>query len=158
MHGETLPPQENVDAPWVDEVQQSVAVPAHLNTNNNCFVHQAGAYQRDNLAGGVNYMAVPFFSASLARHCKGNSCLFASWGTQAHVPTIFTSPIMVSWCSVKSDCYVFCSLFSNGLSVQYINKYTNCGNGIVEHTQMIHKWVYRLWWWTFFITNHANQD
>jgi hypothetical protein len=43
MHGETLPPQENAYAPWIDEVQQSVAVPLSLNTKQNpVFIHQAG--------------------------------------------------------------------------------------------------------------------
>ena len=92
MHGETLPPQENANAPWVDEVQQSVAVPLYLNTNQNFFIHQAGAYQRD----GNYTSAAPFYSPSLAKYCKDNYCIFASWGTQAHVPNTFTSPIMVS--------------------------------------------------------------
>ena len=74
------------------------------------YIHQAGAFQRD--SPNTN---VPFFSPSLARHCAGNSCTFASWGTQAHVATMYTSPVM------------------------YINRYTNCGNGVIEHTQMIHK-------------------
>jgi GH25 family lysozyme M1 (1,4-beta-N-acetylmuramidase) len=91
MHGETLPPQQNEAAPWIDEVQQSVAVPSALNTNKNCFVHQAGAYQKDGI-----YTATPFFAPSLAKYCNNNSCYFASWGTQAHVPNTFTSPIMVS--------------------------------------------------------------
>jgi hypothetical protein len=115
-HGETIAPQKNNDAPWIDEVMQSVAVPLQLNAatslsgKDKCFVHQAGAYQRDS-----PYTNTPFFSPSLAKHCSGNSCAFASWGTQAQVKNVFTSAIM------------------------YINKYTNCGNGVIEHTQMIHK-------------------
>lgn len=116
-------------SPWIDEVQQSVSVnnklkqndantqfhcePGYTDPNAQCkpyFIHQAGAYQRDSPDTDV-----PFFSPSLAKHCSGNSCIFASWGTQAHVPTPFTSPII------------------------YINKYINCDNGIIEHTQMIHK-------------------
>ena len=127
MHGETLPPQ-GPESPWVDEVIQSVTVNYALDMNsalpqfcpgpdisNNTqckkyFIHQAGAYQRDG-----EFTTVPFHSPSLAKHCSGNSCIFASWGTSAHVATPFTSPII------------------------YINKYTNCNNGIIEHTQMIHK-------------------
>lgn len=109
-HGETVPPQENDHAPWIDEVRQSVAAHRYLNKNGNCIIHQAGAYQRDS-----TYTTTPFHSPSLAKHCKGNSCTFASWGTQAHVPNNFTSPII------------------------FISKYTNCGNGIIEHTQIIHK-------------------
>jgi len=126
LHGETLPPQ-GLESPWVDEVFQSVTVNYKLNMNSSLpqycpresdsntqckkyFIHQAGAYQRDG-----TYTTVPFHSPSLAKHCSGNSCIFASWGTSAQVPTPFTSPII------------------------YINKYTNCNNGIIEHTQMIHK-------------------
>ena len=43
--------------------------------------------------------------------------MFASWGQQAHVETPFTSPIM------------------------FINMYANCGNGKIEHTQMIHNFA-----------------
>lgn len=85
----------------------------NLNTNTEpYFLHQAGAYQRD-----APYTDVPFFSPGLAKHCEGNSCTFAGWGTSAHTPTPFTSPII------------------------YINKYTNCGGGIIEHTQMIHNFA-----------------
>jgi len=130
LHGETMPPQKHAYSPWIDEVQQSVAVNTVLNKNDDfsqycpvysdtdkstCkpyFIHQAGAYQED-----APYTDVPFISPSLARHCEGNSCAFASWGTSAHVATPFTSPIM------------------------YVNKYTNCGDGIIEHTQMIHNFA-----------------
>jgi len=92
MHGETLPPQENAYAPWIDEVQQSVAVPLSLNTKQNpFFIHQGGAYQKDR-----NYTSTSPFYSRLGKYCKDNSCIFASWGTQAHVPNTFTSPIMVS--------------------------------------------------------------
>jgi hypothetical protein len=128
--GEVIPPQKHAQAPWIDEVQQTVSVATALNMNtsmpqycpggtanvdNNAlckkyYIHQAGAYQYD----GSN-TNTPFFSPSLAKHCYKNSCTFASWGTQAHVVTTFTSPII------------------------YINRYTNCNNGVIEHTQMIHK-------------------
>ena len=67
-------------APWVDEVQQSVAVNQALNQNiktipnDNFFVHQAGAYKLDG-----THTATPFFSPPLAKFCSGNSCYFASW-------------------------------------------------------------------------------
>ena len=132
-HGEAMPPQGHTDAPWIDEVQQCVAVNGNLNQLGKeydhpeyctgdpsatppegvChmyYVHQAGAYQRDDPDTDT-----PFYSPSLAHHCADNWCAFAGWGTQAHVPTPFTSPIM------------------------YFNKYTNCGNGVLEHVQMIHK-------------------
>ena len=55
-HGETMPPQAHSDAPWVDEVHQSVSVNNNLNrvagacNGQTCppyYVHGAGAYQRD---------------------------------------------------------------------------------------------------------------
>jgi hypothetical protein len=130
MYGETLPPQNqnNADAPWVDEVQQSVSVNGELNQLDGIidhpeycdaegvcspyYIHQAGAYQRD-----APDTVTPFYSPSLAKHCEGNTCMFASWGTQAHVATPFTSPII------------------------YVNKYVNCDGGIIEHTQMIHNFA-----------------
>ena len=57
----------------------------------------------------------PFFSPSLMRHCKGRSCTFGGWGTSAQVSTPFTSSIL------------------------YFNRYTDCGNGVLEHTLVIHK-------------------
>ncbi len=128
--GEVIPPQNHAQSPWIDEVQQTVAVATALNMNTSLpqycpggtanmdnsdlckkyFIHQAGAYQLD-----APHTNTPFFSPSLAKHCYKNSCTFASWGTQAHVVTTFTSPII------------------------YINRYTNCNDGIIEHTQMIHK-------------------
>jgi len=76
------------------------------------FLHQAGAYQWDGI-----YTDVPFFSPSLAKSCEGNTCMFASWSTSAHVDTgtPFTSSLIT------------------------INSYTNCGNGVIEHTSMMHK-------------------
>ena len=83
--GETLPPQKQFKAPlnhapWIDEVQQSVAVIQGLNQNaktipnDNFFVHQAGAYKLD-----APSTDTPFFSPPLAKFCSGNSCYFASW-------------------------------------------------------------------------------
>lgn len=87
------------EAPWIDEVHQSVSVNNYLNfgasprcNGHSCpanFVHGAGTYQRDSPDTDV-----PFYSPSLAKYCSGNSCTFAAWGQQAHVPTIFTSSVM----------------------------------------------------------------
>jgi hypothetical protein len=105
-HGETMPPQNNFKAPWVDEVQQSVSIALQLNQNlsnpqycpgpnkedpaqcKKYYIHQAGAYQKDG-----NYTSVPFFSPALASHCERNFCMFATWGTHAQVPMPFTSPM-----------------------------------------------------------------
>jgi hypothetical protein len=75
---------------------------APLNKPN--FIHQAGAYWKDctNADGSLAYCSVAdsaagdyteqsYFSPSVASHCAGQQCSFASWGTQAHVPTPFTS-------------------------------------------------------------------
>ena len=118
-YGETMPPQEHPLAPFIDEVHQSVAVNSNLNFHpSNCngeqcpanFAHGAGTYQKDS-----PYTDVPFFSQSLAKHCEGATCTFAAWAQQAHLKTIFTSPVMT------------------------FNRFTNCGNGIIEHTEVIHK-------------------
>ena len=78
LHGESFPPQAHPGAPWVDEVQQTVSVNLRLNNrspyNKPYFVHQAGVYQRDG-----PYTDAPFWGPSLARHCAGSSCSFASW-------------------------------------------------------------------------------
>ena len=91
MYGETLPPQSREDAPWIDDVIQTVAVVGELNqqtvlpqfcegdTTESCrkmFVHQAGAYQRDE--ENLNTTDAPFYSATLAKHCQVsdyNSCV-----------------------------------------------------------------------------------
>ena len=53
-------------------------------TGKSYFIHQAGTYQRDG-------QDVPFYSPSIAKHCTGDTCYFASWGQHAHVPTPFHS-------------------------------------------------------------------
>jgi hypothetical protein len=130
MHGEAIPPQNNPQSPWVDEVQQTTTTVLYLNQNASLkqfcpsgnkddpitckkyYIHQAGAYQKDG-----NYTnSMPFYSPSIVDgRCYDNHCTFASWGTSAQVATPFTSPIL------------------------YINKYVNCDDGIIEHTQMMHK-------------------
>eukprot|EP00585_Thalassiosira_rotula_P007180 CAMPEP_0196161200 /NCGR_PEP_ID=MMETSP0910-20130528/47215_1 /TAXON_ID=49265 /ORGANISM="Thalassiosira rotula, Strain GSO102" /LENGTH=1412 /DNA_ID=CAMNT_0041426141 /DNA_START=120 /DNA_END=4358 /DNA_ORIENTATION=+ len=136
-HGmEIASPQKLGYAPWIDEVDQIVSVNKQLNGNpgadpnsnfgNACdaasdpyecntpyYIHQAGAYTRESPYTD----AEPFYSPSLARHCAHNYCMFASWGTQAHIPNPFKSSLM------------------------YITKFTNCGDGIIEHTQMIHNFA-----------------
>jgi len=119
LHGETMPPQAHANAPWIDEVHQSVSVNTNLNfeetecNGETCpayYIHGAGTYQKDN-----PYTSTPFYSQSLAKHCDEATCTFAAWGQQAHLATIFTSPIIT------------------------FNRFTNCGDGIIEHTEMIYK-------------------
>jgi len=120
LHGETIPPQNHVDHPWVDEVHQSVSVNINLNqragmcNGDTCpeyYIHGAGTVQEDG-----TYTTIPFYSQSLAKHCAGATCTFAAWAQQAHLETnIFTSPIIT------------------------LNRFTNCGNGIIEHTEMLYK-------------------
>lgn len=111
-YGESVPPQFHKDAPFVDEVWQSVSV-GPLNDPANgkpYFIHQAGIYQRD----GDHLDERNWFSPSLGRYCSGNACYFVAWGQHAHVPTNFTS------------------------SCLYLNRYVDCGNGTLEMTAMIH--------------------
>ena len=114
LYGEAMPPQYHANAPWIDEVHQSVSVSPHNDPRNNkaYFIHQAGAYQKDpEYTGSKEVAGDPFFSPNVAKFCKGNTCTFASWGQQAHVPTGFASKLL------------------------YVNRYRNCGNGIVEVAQ-----------------------
>jgi len=121
LHGETMPPQAHANAPWIDEVHQSVSVNTNLNyvegqcNGETCpayYIHGAGTYQKDN-----PYTSTPFYSQSLAKHCDEATCTFAAWGQQAHLATIFTSPIIT------------------------LNRFTNCGDGIIEHTEMIYNFA-----------------
>ena len=117
LFGEAIPPQAHWEAPWIDEVLQTVSVDRARNYkaaygNKAYYIHQAGAYQRDG-----SYTSTPFYSPNVAKHCSGNTCTFASWGQQAHVPTPFTSPIL------------------------YIHRYRNCGEGVIEYTQTIHNFA-----------------
>jgi len=87
--GESVPPQQHKEAPWIDEVWQNVGVCATCLTaaekagEGKWFIHQAGAYQRD----GAYTDAAPFYSPSVAAHCDEHQCTFASWAQQAHTPT-----------------------------------------------------------------------
>merc|ERR1712226_272515 len=109
--GESVPPQKHPNAPWVDEVWQSVAVNHHLHQPdvNDYFIHQAGSYQRD-----APYTDTPFFSPNVAKFCEKRECSFASWGQHGHVPTIFESALI------------------------YHNKYKDCGDGVLEFTSVFH--------------------
>jgi len=114
LYGEAMPPQYHGNAPWIDEVQQSVSVSSQNNpkAGRPYFIHQAGAYQKDpEYTGSSQVAGDPFFSPNVAKYCKGNTCTFASWGQQAHLPTEFASKLL------------------------YVNRYRNCGDGIVEITQ-----------------------
>ena len=94
------------------------------------YVHQAGAYSRDcaNKDGSVvacsqadnktdDFMEVPYYSPSVASHCSGVQCSFASWGTHAHTPTPFASGLL------------------------YMSRYRDCGSGVLEYTQLIHNFA-----------------
>ena len=85
--GETVPPQSHPEAPWVDEVWQSVSVDLSKNKpadGTPYFIHEAGTYQRDagyNETMGVPLTDIPFYSPSLGKHCDDESgeCSFMSW-------------------------------------------------------------------------------
>ena len=106
--GEAIPPQTLSYAPFMDEVTQQVAVDTQKNVNASFFIHQAGTYQRDNLA-------TPFYSPNIARHCEGNTCYLASWGQQAWIPMVFKSDML--YFTQYSDC-------GNGV-VEYAQMFMN---------------------------------
>lgn len=111
--GEAMPPQVHDDAPWIDEVWQMVGVDTSLNdpaNGNAYFVHQAGVYSRED-----DLDDKPFFSPLLASSCSSDSCEFAAWGQQAHVPTAFKSKLF------------------------YYTRFKDCGNGVVEATYLMHQ-------------------
>lgn len=110
-YGEAMPPQVHTDAPWIDEVWQLVGVDNTLNTGETpYFVHQAGTYTRE-----AGLRDTPFFSPDVASHCsEPGSCSFAAWGQQAHVPTLFESPLL------------------------YFTRFRDCGRGVAEVTWMMH--------------------
>ena len=80
--GETVPPQEHPEAPWVDEVWQAVTPlglhgdPDNDPTTGKFFIHEAGTYQRDG-----NYTETPFYSPTLGSYCgdSDGECGFVSW-------------------------------------------------------------------------------
>lgn len=110
-YGEAMPPQVHEKAPWIDETMQSVSVNHAKNQpGSSFFIHQAGTYMKDSPYTDDN----PFFSPSVAKYCSGNTCSFASWGQQAHLPTRHKSEAI------------------------YFNSYSDCGNGVVEFTSGIH--------------------
>ena len=56
LHGETIAPQNHLNSPWIDEVDQVVSVNEELNdapgqcNGDTCpeyFIHGAGTYQED---------------------------------------------------------------------------------------------------------------
>jgi hypothetical protein len=83
--GETVPPQKHDQAPWIDEVWQSVSVDGAQNAPHApYFIHEAGTYQRDtgySEAMGIPLTEIPFYSPSLGKHCDDESgeCSFMSW-------------------------------------------------------------------------------
>ena len=92
------------------QVHQQVAVDQVQNDPSNgapYFVHQAGVYQNDS-----PYTDDNFYSPTVASHCTSKSCTVASWGQNAHVPTNFVSNVL------------------------FVNKYENCGDGVVRYTQV----------------------
>ena len=111
--GEVVPPQRAEDAPWIDEVWQSVATASSKNEHPHTYaIHQAGAYSRDEAL-----QRVPFYSPSLGSHCSGRECSFATWGTQAHTPTKHKS------------------------SAIFMNRYRDCGDGVLELTSLVHNFA-----------------
>lgn len=112
-YGEAVPPQFHVDAPFIDEIPQLVAVDQSQNGAGGYayFIHQSGVYTKDSpYVTNDN----PFYSPSIAKVCKDRTCVFASWGQQAHLKTVFKGAAL------------------------YYTMYTDCGEGVFEFSQIIH--------------------
>lgn len=110
--GEAMPPQHHTNGEFVDEVIQSVSVNQIKNrmSEQKYFIHQSGSYRYDRQYTSHK----PFFSPSIAKYCYSNECLFATWGQQANIPTFHQSDIF------------------------YLNRYVDCGDGVLEFTSVIH--------------------
>ena len=67
LYGEAIPPQYHNAGPWIDEVQQSVAVEQRqLREGPPYFIHQAGCYQKDpEYTGSPQLAGDPFFSPNV---------------------------------------------------------------------------------------------
>ena len=126
VYGEAIPPQATEQSAFNDEVLQMVAVDTAKLLNSQSaenayggdwFIHQAGTYifstKKDDKPD-PNEIPPPFFSPNVGKYCFGNTCRFASWGAQAHIPT-----------SHRSD-------------VLFFNEYRNCGSGVLQYTQSVH--------------------
>lgn len=112
-YGEAIPPQTRGDSPWIDEVIQGVGVDLTRNRpqdGTEYFIHQAGVYSKD--PPYITEETEPFYSPIIGKHCHDNTCIFLSWGQQAHVPTVFKSDLL------------------------YLYQYSDCGNGVIEFSQM----------------------
>ena len=105
--GETVPPQENTNAPWIDEVWQAVQPLGPGGDNDNdpstdkYFIHEAGAYQRDG-----NYTEKPFYSPTIGSYCNNDEgeCGFASW--VRNTKTMTSKSVSFLW--IGNSYHVFC--------------------------------------------------
>ena len=109
--GEAIAPQLTNDSLWMDEVWTNVGIPQqnHQKEAVSGGVHGSGTYLRDPTLGNKT-----FYAPTLAHECFEDACLFAVWAQQAHVPTTFQSSLMGYW------------------------MFRDCGNGVVEHTNLMH--------------------
>ena len=88
--GESVPPQTENGAAYIDDVWQNICVTMKTFENYDYYVYQSGVYQDD-----VDYLSEkPFYSPNLAKYCDGDECSFASWNQQAIVPTTWESPVL----------------------------------------------------------------
>lgn len=88
--GESVPPQNELGAAYIDDVWQNICVTMKTFENYDYYIYQSGTYQDD-----YEYLTEkPFFSPSLAKHCITGECSFASWNQQALVPTEWESPVL----------------------------------------------------------------
>lgn len=114
--GELMPPQHHKSAPFIDEVWQTVTIDNILNQREKestaYYIHQAGLYQYESILEKQ-----PFYSPNLIKRCRDRECVFISWTQQAHGPGM--------------------TFKSKALSY---NRYLDCGDGIVEVTNLIHNW------------------
>jgi hypothetical protein len=110
-YGESVPPQFHANGEFVDDVWQNVVVADSQNRPDAPYF----IHQAGTYAKGNR--STPFYSPNVGHYCDQSHCSTASWGQHAHLPTRYKS------------------------SALYLNRYTDCGDGVVELTSVIHNMV-----------------
>jgi hypothetical protein len=118
-YGEAMPPNNNVNEAFVQDVCQMVAVgTSHINQAGSAIRHPANTDMNDSpfwsLNAGPNMDAFEA-SSSAAVDCSKNSCRMLSWGQPYRMDES-----------------------QEGSSALFYTRYTHCGNGVLEVTSMVH--------------------
>lgn len=106
--GESVPPQTEYGAYWVEDVWQTISRSTLLYHEGES-IYQSGTYQDDDPLSKK-----PFYSPNLGKHCSDTECSFMSWPQQVFTPNNYKSPLT------------------------NFQRYRNCGDGIIEMTALVY--------------------